>query len=142
MLVKNKNTGKRNLHRHPQGFTLIELLLVMVILAILASVVAMKVVGKTQEARITAARTDISTLKTALGQFEIDNGRFPTTDEGLQALLTNPGLDNWKHAYIDKMPVDPWGTNYVYQCPGTNGQDFDLFSDGPDKQPGTADDVN
>ncbi len=132
-------------HRRPErsGFTLIELLLVLVILAILTSVVAMKVVGRTQQAKIAAAKATISTLKSSLSQFEIDNERLPTTEENLAALQSNPGnLPNWKHAYIDDNSLkDPWGNPYVYRCPGSNGADFDLFSCGPDGHEGGDDDI-
>jgi general secretion pathway protein G len=122
-----------------RGFTLIELLLVMVILAILAAVVVPKFTGSTLKAQMTAAKTDISNLKVALDAFEIDNGRFPTSEEGLQALITNPAdLPNWTHAYIDKLPVDPWKNQYIYRCPGSNGKDYDLASGGPTGQEGAT----
>jgi general secretion pathway protein G len=85
---------------------------------------------------------DLSNLKVALDAFQIDNGRYPTTREGLRALIeAPPGLSTWTHAYIDKLPIDRWGTPYMYRCPGKNGNDFDVFSCGPDGVPGTADDV-
>ena len=94
------------------------------------------------EAKAICAESDLSTLRTALEAFEIDNGRFPSSREGLSALVTNPGnLPQW-HAYLGGISADPWGHPYVYSCPGSNpGQDFDLFSCGPDGKPGTADDV-
>ncbi len=124
-----------------RGFTLIELLLVMVILAILAAVVVPKFTGRTEDARIKAAKGEISGIKTALDTFEIDNGRYPSTDEGLNALVTRPGdLPNWKSG-LPKLPIDPWGHSYIYRAPGSNGQSFDLFSAGPDGQEGGTDDV-
>jgi len=127
------------------AFTLIELLLVMVIIAILAAIVVPKFTGRIEDSRIKAAKADISNLKTTLGLFEIDNGRFPTTAEGLSALITNPGnLPNW-HKVLDKssVPVDPWGNAYVYRSPNSSGDAsaFDLMSDGPDGREGTADDI-
>ena len=123
------------------AFTLIELLLVMVILAILAAVMVPKFTGRTEDARIKAAKGEISGIKTALDTFEIDNGRYPTTDEGLNALVTRPGdLPNWKQG-LPKVPTDPWGHGYIYRSPGGNGQSFDLFSAGPDGQEGGSDDV-
>ncbi|MGD1278168.1 MAG: type II secretion system major pseudopilin GspG [Tepidisphaeraceae bacterium] len=123
-----------------RAFTLIELLLVLVILAILATTVALKVVGRREQAQRTAAKQDLNTINTALTAFEIDNGRFPTTEEGLAALVQNPGnLPEWK-AVLDKIPVDPWGHPYVYRCPG-NGKDYDLLSCGPSGQEGTADNI-
>ena len=78
----------------------------------------------------------------ALQRFETDNGRFPTTEEGLQALVENPGnLPNWKHSYIEKLPNDPWGHPYIYRCPGTGSKDFDLLSCGPDGHEGGGDDI-
>jgi general secretion pathway protein G len=125
------------------GFTLIELLLVMVIIAILAAVVVPRMTGKTKTAQIAAATADITNMKTALSTYEIDNGAFPTTEQGLNALVTNPSnLTTWKGPYVEKVPNDPWGTPYVYRCPGTNGKDFDLLSCGPDKVEGGGDDIS
>ena len=132
-----------NTRRSNRGFTLIELLLVMVILAILAAIVVPKFTGRIEDSKIKAAKADISNLKTSLGLFEIDNGRFPTTAEGLGALISNPGnLTNW-HKVLDKssVPVDPWGNQYLYRCPNSSGDAgaFDLLSAGPDGREGTAD---
>lgn len=137
------NTSNRRRGRAAAGFTLIELLLVMVILGILAAVVVPKLVGRTDQAKIAAAQTDISNLSSALDAYEIDNGSFPTTEQGLNALVENPGgLSTWKHAYINKLPkADPWGQPYIYRCPGNNGKDYDLVSGGPDKHEGGDDDI-
>jgi general secretion pathway protein G len=132
-------------HRsHPTGFTLIELLLVMVILAILAAVIVPKFTGQSEHAKITAAKADITVLKGALQRFEIENSSYPTTEQGLEALVVKPSGDfpNWKRPYIDKLNNDPWGHAYIYRCPGTNGQDFDLLSGGPDGHEGGGDDVD
>jgi general secretion pathway protein G len=135
--------------RRRGGFTLIELLLVMVIIAILAAIVVPKMTGRTEQARITRAKADISSIKTALNAFEIDNGRYPTTEEGLQALVTRPGdlatsdsngSTGWKQM-LDKVPTDPWGHPYIYRCPGSNGQDFDLLSTGPSGVEGGTDNI-
>jgi general secretion pathway protein G len=127
------------------GFTLIELLAVLVILAVLAALVVPRFAGRGQQARETAARTDISTLRTALAVFESDNDRYPTTQEGLGALLDAPaGLNNWRGPYLDQtsLPRDPWGNPYVYRQPGErNPRSYDLFSPGPDGRPGTDDDI-
>jgi len=124
-----------------RAFTLIELLLVMMIIAILAAIVVPRFVGQGEKARIKAALQDISNIKVALGTFEIENGSFPTSDQGIQALVTNPGnLPNWSKG-LEKMPMDPWGHPYVYHFPGTNGADYDLYSTGPSGQDGNADNV-
>lgn len=132
-------------HKRPSrvsGFTLIELLLVLVILAVLAALVIPKFTGRSQQARETAATTDISRISTAVAAFEIDTGRFPTTEEGIGALITQPaGVSNW-HQGLEKMPVDPWGNPYQYRYPGQdNANSFDLFSFGADGREGTDDDV-
>lgn len=126
------------------GFTLIELLLVMVILSILAAVVVPKFVGQSERARITAAHTDISTLEGALDLFELDAGRYPTTEEGLTALIQQPpNVNEWHGSYIKRsMPLDPWKHQYVYKCPGEHNTDsYDLYSLGPDGQEGGNDDI-
>jgi general secretion pathway protein G len=127
------------------AFTLIELLLVLVILAVLASVVVPKFTARSEQARVTAAKTDISQLETALDAFEVDNGRFPTTDEGLAALLQAPAnVNNWRGPYIKRgLPKDPWGNPYVYVYPGThNPNGYDLYSFGPDGREGNDDITN
>ena len=128
-----------------QGFTLIELLLVLVILTALAAVVVPKFVGRGKQAQIVRAQSDIASLGVALGAFEVDNGRYPNSAEGLGALSAVPGgLTNWKGPYIEKAVVnDPWGNPYVYACPGTHNTDgYDLHSFGPDGQDGTEDDID
>jgi general secretion pathway protein G len=118
-------------------------MLVMVIIAILAAVVAQKFIGRTEQAKRTAAQQDLATYRTMLGNFEIDNGRLPTTSEGLAALMQKPSADlpHWV-ALTDKINNDPWGTAYVYHCPGSKG-DFDLYSCGPSKsdQQGGGDNI-
>jgi general secretion pathway protein G len=126
------------------AFTLIELLLVMVIIAILAAIVVPKFTGRIEDSRKKAAVGDLSNLKTALEMFETDNGRFPTTAEGLGALITKPSPDltNWTKT-LDKssVPVDPWGHPYVYRSPGSNGDEYDIYSTGPSGQDGGADNI-
>jgi general secretion pathway protein G len=135
----------RAIHRRSRqsAFSLIELLLVLVILAVLAAVVVPKFTNRTEQARITAAKTDISMYSTALDAFEVDNGRFPSGDEGLDALVRNPGnLPNWKNPYIGQVKNDPWGHPYVYRQPGTNNPNgYDLYSLGPDGKEG-GDDID
>ncbi len=129
-----------------RGFTLIELLLVMVILTILAAVVVPKFTRRSEQARVTAAMSDISSLELALDAFEVDTGRYPTTDEGLAALVqAPPQLPSWKGPYLkrNRVPLDPWGNEYIYRCPGEhNAESYDLFSCGPDGQEGGGDDID
>ncbi len=128
------------------GFTLIELMIVVVILAVLAAAVIPRLAGRTQQARISTAKMDITgNISVALDLYELDNGRFPTSEQGLSALITKPSSSpvptNWNGPYLKRKPVDPWGTEYKYACPGTHTQDYDLYSLGPDATDGTADDI-
>jgi len=104
----------------------------------LAAIIVPKFTGRAIYPKTAAASADVSNLKVALDAFDIDFGRFPTPAEGLNILVNPP---NGGHGYVAKVPVDPWGTPYIYRVPGKNGQDFDLFSCGPDGIPDTADDV-
>lgn len=135
--------GPRRPWRH-QGFTLVELLLVLVILSVLAVVVVPKFAGRSQQAKIVAAQTDIASLEMAIDLFEVDCSRFPTTEEGLQALIQQPAdLDAWKGSYLKRsMPKDPWGNPYVYRRPGQHNNSYDLYSFGPDGQEGGGDDID
>ena len=138
----NQLINRHASRRRQSAFSLIELLLVLVILAVLAAVVVPKFTNRTEQARITAAKTDISMLSTALDAYEIDNGRFPSGDEGLSALVTAPAnAPNWKQPYISRgVPNDPWGRPYIYRYPGTNNpHSYDLYSMGPDGREGTDD---
>jgi len=129
----------------PSGFTLIELMLVLVILATLAAIVLPKFTGRSQQAKVTSAKTQISQLEVALDAFEIDLGRYPTTTEGLRALVVKPTSDSdgWQQAYLKReVPQDPWGTDYVYRYPGQyNENGYDLYSVGPDHKLGGDDDI-
>src|ERR1700722_7716624 len=119
------------------GFTLIELLVVIILLAILASVVIPKVVHRTDDARMSAAISDVSAFSSALNMYKADTGQYPTSDQGLNALLQNPGVPGWNKPYLDNMSVlkmDPWGHPYIYTYPSTHGQEFDIVSAGPDGQ--------
>jgi general secretion pathway protein G len=131
------------------GFTLIEIMLVVIIISVLAAMVVPNFVGRGEQAKVSAARADIDgNLATALDLYEIDNGKYPTTEDGLQALITKPAADNgiekWRGPYLKKRqsPVDPWGREYVYICPGAhNPENYDLSSLGPDGVV-SSDDVN
>ncbi len=120
------------------GFTLIELMVVLVIIGVLAALIVPNVLDRADDARTTAARTDVNNLMQALKLYKLDNQRYPTSAQGLQALLTKPAEGpippNWKH-YLDKLPNDPWGRAYQYLNPGVHGE-VDVLSFGADGQPG------
>ena len=125
-----------------RGFTLIEIMVVVVIMGILASLIVPKLMGRTDDARIIAAKQDIATVLQALKLYKLDNQRYPTTEQGLQALIAKPtegpAADGWKTGgYVDKLPKDPWGNPYQYLYPGIKGE-LDVFSLGADGQPGGA----
>ncbi len=126
-----------------RGFTLIELMLVVIIIGALVAMVMPRLAGRSEQARVSAAQADISAnIATALKLFELDNGTYPSTEEGLNALISKPSnAKNWNGPYIEKKPVDPWGHEYQYESPGTHRtHDYDLFSLGKDGQV-SADDV-
>ena len=140
------NTNVRSQVRRSaaRGFTLIELLLVLVILGILAGIVIPKFSGRTEQARVAAAVTQIGSFKTALEAFEVDNGYYPKGRNGLQDLVVAPrDAQGWKGPYIPEIPLDPWQKPYQYECPGKhNTSGFDITSGGPDQRIGGDDDIN
>jgi general secretion pathway protein G len=121
-----------------RGFTLIEILVVLVIIGVLAALIAPNVLDRAGEAKVTAARTDVSNLVQALKLYKLDNQRFPTSEQGLDALVRKPGAgpipNNWK-PYLDKLPKDPWGQPYQYANPGLRGE-IDVYSFGADGKSG------
>jgi general secretion pathway protein G len=118
--------------RNQAGFTLVELIVVMVIIGMLAALVFPKLLPKVGKGKQSAAKAQIELLGQALDQVRLDTGRYPTTSEGLNALMVNPGIENWDGPYLKKaVPNDPWGRPYIYQSPGTHG-DYDLSSLGAD----------
>ena len=139
IVFRNKPTAGR---RRAGGFTLVEIMVVVVIIGILGALVVPKLMGRTGESRVTAAKVDISTLMQALKLYKLDNPRYPTTEQSLKALVekptAGPAANGWKAGgYIDKLPNDPWGHPYQYMQPGVHGE-VDLFSLGADGQPGGA----
>ena len=130
-------TVSRQLQR---GFTLIEIMVVVVIIGILGALVVPKLMGKPGEARVIAAKSDIGQIMQALKIYKLDNQRYPTTEQGLKALIekptSGPAANGWKSGgYVDKLQKDPWGNPYQYLSPGVKGE-VDLFSLGADGQPG------
>ena len=127
-----------NKPRRPRGFTLIELMVVLVIMGVLAALIVPNIIGRTDEARVTAAKTDIGTIMQALKLYKLDNGIYPSQEQGLQALVAKPSTPpipgNWK-PYLEKLPTDPWGRPYQYLNPGVKGP-VDVFSYGADGKPG------
>jgi general secretion pathway protein G len=142
LMPRVSNFPRKYKARRRGAFTLIELLLVMAIIAILAGIILPKFVGRQEDAKKKAALAQVSNFRTCLDTFEVDNGRFPTAEEGLQALVTNPGnLPDWKQS-MDKVPVDPWGHPYVYK-PNPDGSGYEIYSCGPNGQDegGGGDDI-
>jgi len=132
-----------------KGFTLVEIMVVVIIIGILAALVIPQFAGRTEDAKKAAAHTQIDSLfGSALDMYEADNGNYPTTEQGLDALRNQPSSEpapkNWKGPYLKSdVPNDPWGTPYVYTSPGVhNPSSYDLASNGPDRQEGTDDDIN
>ena len=129
------------------GFTLIEIMLVVIIIGALAAMVVPRFSGRSEQAKVTVAKSDITALlPTALKLYELDNGMFPTTNQGLLALLEEPSESpippNWNGPYIEKEPKDPWGRSYVYVAPGDHRPDYDLYSKGKDEKKEEDDIVN
>jgi general secretion pathway protein G len=130
----------RRAGRYAHGFTLIEIMVVVIIIGLLAAVIVPTIVGKVDEARVAKAKQDIQSLETALTMYRLDNSKYPTTEQGLAALTTQPTDPSIKHwrpgGYLERVSKDPWGNDYQYVYPGTHGKEYDLFSLGADGAPG------
>lgn len=131
------------------GFTLIEIMLVIILIGVLAAITVPRLTGKTTQARVAAAVSEIKgTISVSLDMYELDAGRYPTTEQGLKALIEKPSSSpeptSWKGPYLKKkeVPLDPWGNEYIYECPGKQNEDYDLSSSGPDGIAGNEDDIN
>lgn len=130
-------------HSRRAGFTLIEIMVVLVIIGVLMALVVPNVIGRPDEARITVAKADLHSVASALDMYKLDNYNYPSTQQGLEALVTKPSgapaATHWKDGgYLKKMPVDPWGNPYQYISPGTHGA-YDLYSLGPKGKAGSRD---
>ena len=126
-------------YNYAKAFTLIELMIVIVILGLLATIIMPKMLNRPEQARRTKALVEIKNIESALAFFKAETGRFPTTSQGLAALVSNPGGDIKNYApdgYLDKVPMDPWGNPYVYISPSVHGKYFDLESYGRDGEDG------
>ena len=124
--------------RLEQGFTLIEIMVVVIILGILAAIVAPNVIGRVGDAQIQAAKQDLRGIENALKLYRLDNFSYPTSEQGLQALVTrpaDPNIRNWKGPYLDRLPKDPWTNPYLYLNPGNNSE-IDIYTLGRDGRPG------
>jgi general secretion pathway protein G len=128
------------------GFTLIEIMLVVIIIGALAAMIVPRLVGRSEQAKAAVAKSDLSNIATALKLYELDNGGFPTTGQGLSALREKssaaPAPKSWNGPYLEKDPVDPWGNAYVYASPGAHRADYDLSSKGKDVNAADDDIVN
>jgi len=139
-----KNQYKSMNYRRMSGFTLVEVMVVVVIMGILAAIIVPKIMSRPEQARLVKVKQDILIIQSALDLYKLDNGRYPTTDQGLQALVTQPAVDpiprNWKSdGYLQEAPVDPWGEQYQYI---NDGDKVRLFSYGPQGKDGNSIIVN
>lgn len=137
--MMNKTTSQLAPHES-RGFTLIEVMVVVAILAILAAIIVPRIMGRPEEAKRIKAQIDIKSIEEALNLYKLDNGVYPTTEQGLDALVKKPDTTplalKWKDGgYLSRVPQDPWGRPYRYLCPGEHG-DFDVYSFGADGEPG------
>jgi general secretion pathway protein G len=128
-------------HRRQRGFTMIEIMVVVVILGVLAALVVPQIMSRPDQAKVTAAQSDIKAIVMALDIYKLDNHNYPANQQGLQALVSKPSgtppARNWNpDGYLKRLPIDPWGNNYQYRVPGSRGNAFDLYSFGADSKAG------
>ena len=139
--MKNRNIVFKTANKNkPMGFTLIEVMVVVVILAILAAIVVPRIMRRPDEAKVVKAKQDVLAIENAMDLYKLDNGNYPTSEQGIKALVAKPTSDpvpqNWEHGgYLKHMPVDPWGHPYHYLKPGKHG-DIDIFTYGANNKPG------
>ena len=137
MSINTFSVTRRRTAPGERGFTLIEVMVVVVILSILAAIIVPRIMDRPDKARIVKAQSDIRSLESALNLYRLDNHNYPTTDQGLEALVQKPAdAPSWKEGgYVDRLPKDPWGRPYMYLNPGTHGE-IDIYTYGRDGQPG------
>ena len=135
--------SRRRAHRaarYAYGFTLIEIMVVVIIIGLLAAFIVPQIMGRVDDARVAKAKQDIQSLETALTMYRLDNSKYPTSEQGLAALVTQPTDPSIKHwrpgGYLQRVSKDPWGNDYQYVYPGTHGKEYDLYSMGADGAPG------
>jgi general secretion pathway protein G len=132
--------GRSRGYLRARGFTLLEIMIVVIIIGLLASVVVLNMVPNVDKAKVTKAKEDVQSLELALKEFYLDNSKYPTNEQGLNALITqptDPTIKNWKPGgYIERISKDPWQNDYQYVYPGTHGKAYDLCSLGADGEPG------
>jgi len=139
--MHNTSWLTRHRARRPaRGFTLLEIIVVVVIIGLLASLIAVNILPNVDKAKVAKTKSDIQSLELALSEFYLDNSKYPTTEQGLMALVTqptDPTIRHWKPGgYLQRISKDPWGNDYQYVLPGTHGKTYDLYSLGADGQPG------
>lgn len=131
--------GRRLRRRAARGFTLIEIMVVVIIIALLAAVIVPNIMSRVDDAKVTKAREDIAQLTTALKFYYLDNSKYPTSEQGLKALVAQPNdssITHWRQYLEGGLKQDPWGHDYLYTYPGTHGEPYDLYTLGADAQPG------